>query len=125
MEVIYVDKLLCCKKENKTSHHPKRGGGLFNILLALGEGYLSLREQYTFSIREYTHMEKVFDPYTEEKSFSSSTELKKSKTLIRGLRFLRAPLVDAFRTLNWVQVKRDLEFSKIFELFPMMALQNS
>ena len=35
------------------------------------------------------------------------------------------PLVDEFRTLNWVQIKRDIEFSKIFEMLPMMALQNS
>lgn len=35
------------------------------------------------------------------------------------------PLVDEFRTLNWTAIKRDLEFSKIFEVFPMMVLQNS
>lgn len=35
------------------------------------------------------------------------------------------PLVDEFRTLNWIQIKRDIEFSKIFEMFPMMVLQNS
>jgi hypothetical protein len=35
------------------------------------------------------------------------------------------PLVDAFRTLNWVQIKRDIEFSKIYEMVPMIALQNS
>ena len=34
------------------------------------------------------------------------------------------PLVDKFRTLNWVQIKRDIEFSRIFEPIPMMALQN-
>jgi hypothetical protein len=34
------------------------------------------------------------------------------------------PLVDTFRTLNWAQIKRDLEVSKIFEVFQEMALQN-
>ena len=34
-------------------------------------------------------------------------------------------LVDAFRTLNWVQIKRDIEFSKISDMFPVMVLQNS
>jgi len=28
------------------------------------------------------------------------------------------PLVDEFRTLNWVQFKNDMEFCKIFEVFP-------
>lgn len=37
---------------------------------------------------------------------------------------LGLPLVDKFRTLNWVQIKRDIEFSKIFEVFPMTTLQN-
>lgn len=35
------------------------------------------------------------------------------------------PLVDEFRTLNWTAIKRDLEFSKIFDLFPMFVIQNS
>ena len=35
------------------------------------------------------------------------------------------PLLDKFRTLNWTAIKRDIEFSKIFELFPVVALQNS
>lgn len=34
------------------------------------------------------------------------------------------PLVDEFRTLNWTAIKRDLELSKIFEMFPTVALQN-
>ncbi len=34
------------------------------------------------------------------------------------------PLLDEFRTLNWAQIKTDIEFSRIFELFPMMTLQN-
>ena len=34
------------------------------------------------------------------------------------------PLLDAFRTLNGVQIKRDIEFSKIFEMFPIVELQD-
>jgi hypothetical protein len=34
------------------------------------------------------------------------------------------PLLDEFRTLNWTAIKRELEVSKIFEMFPMAALQN-
>ena len=28
------------------------------------------------------------------------------------------PLVDEFRTLNWIKIKSNFEFSKIFEMFP-------
>ena len=31
------------------------------------------------------------------------------------------PLVDKFRTINWSAIKRDLEFSKIFEIFSEMV----
>jgi len=34
------------------------------------------------------------------------------------------PLVDKFRTVNWGYVKRELQFSGILRLFPMLELQN-
>jgi len=38
-------------------------------------------------------MEKLFTPYTKAKQLAFSTEPKKLKALIRGLRFLQAPPV--------------------------------
>jgi len=40
------------------------------------EGNLSLQEQYTFSIREYTHKEKVFDSRVQAKQFACSPDNK-------------------------------------------------
>jgi hypothetical protein len=34
------------------------------------------------------------------------------------------PLVDEFRTLNWVKIKRDIEEFKFFEFFGKLELQN-
>ncbi len=34
------------------------------------------------------------------------------------------PLLDEFRTLNWAQIKRDIEFSKIFEMLPIKIVWN-
>ena len=34
------------------------------------------------------------------------------------------PLVDEFRTLNWVKIKSDMEFYRVFEVFPSLVLQN-
>jgi hypothetical protein len=31
------------------------------------------------------------------------------------------PLLDEFRTLNWVRIKSDLQFSKVFEVFPSLV----
>jgi len=56
--------------------------------------------------------------------FATYPEYKKNNLYKLGFKIL-LPLVDEFRTLNWTAIKRDLEVSKIFELFPMVTLQNS
>jgi len=33
-------------------------------------------------------------------------------------------MVGNFRTINWVRIKRDIEFYKIFEMFPAVVPQN-
>lgn len=38
--------------------------------------------------------------------------------------FLHAPSSGQFRTLNWTAIKGDIEFSKIFRMFPNLLLQN-
>ncbi len=54
----------------------------------------------------------------------SATLARASREPNFGLHTDWLPLVDEFRTLNWVAIKRDLEFSKIFEMFSIKEPQN-
>ncbi len=54
----------------------------------------------------------------------SATLARASREPNFGLHTDWLPLVDEFRTLNWFAIKRELEVSRIFEVFPKMALQN-
>lgn len=69
-------------------------------------------------VQEKIDTQNIFEP---KKSIVS----KRQKSTFVPLCPALLRLVDEFRTLNWVQIKRDIEFSKIFEMLPMMALQNS
>jgi hypothetical protein len=56
-------------------------------------------------------------------SSSNPTRVASYKNTLTGILSL-LPLVDEFRTLNWTAIKQDIEFSKIFEMFPEIVLQN-
>ncbi len=68
-------------------------------------------------VQEKLDAENTFEP---EKGGSNERQKGTSVPLCPSL----LPLVDEFRTLNWVKIKSDLEFSKIFGVLPSLVLQN-